>query len=78
MTGERKSLEFWKSHKLGAPPEFSLNLFSCSLDEPPKRDDEPSARKSYDLLFEYVSGQLICPQTLKMLGRYGFNSRQQI
>lgn len=43
--GEKKSLYFSQTHEAGDEKTNTLELFSSSLENPPERDDDPTARK---------------------------------
>lgn len=43
--GEKRAINFAFTHKVGDQSINHIDLYSCSLDNPPKRDDELSARK---------------------------------
>lgn len=42
--GDKRSLEFQRPYKEGDPMEVDLQIYSCSLDNPPQRDDDPDSR----------------------------------
>ena len=43
--GEKKVLEYGHPYKVGAERVLYFKIFSCSLDDPPERDDDPHKRK---------------------------------
>ena len=45
--GDTRSLTFQRSYKEGDPLEFDLHIYSCSLDEPQQRGDDPDTRELF-------------------------------
>ena len=44
--GDKNSLDIRIHFKKGNSPEVKLDIYSCSLEKPPERCDDPDARKS--------------------------------
>ncbi|MCJ1428570.1 hypothetical protein MMC29_006480 [Sticta canariensis] len=42
--GDTRSLTFQRSYEEGDPLEFHLHIYSCSLEDPPQRDDDPDTQ----------------------------------
>ena len=43
--GEKKAIHFGQSHMVGNEPITTYKLVSSSQDDPPERDDDPTACK---------------------------------